>query len=70
MILRVGLKRWKLEEGWSMSEHVKSFEESAKPLIAWLNENKHPHSYVIVRTNGAEVVEGVLAISTDEFIED
>jgi hypothetical protein len=47
-----------------------SFEETAKPLIKWLNENGHPHMTIIVTTTHAELLEGVCAINTNEFVKD
>ncbi len=48
----------------------KSFEEASKPLIKWMNENGHPHMYVIVDPTGAELVEGLGNFRTDEFLKD
>lgn len=46
------------------------FEQLAKPLIKWLNDNLHPHSTVIVTPTTAEVLEGVACVSTNEFLRD
>ncbi|ENZ8428211.1 hypothetical protein ACHA69_001750 [Klebsiella aerogenes] len=46
-----------------------SFEEAAKPLIKWLNENANPHSAVIVDSNSAVLYSGEASIVTDEFIQ-
>jgi len=35
------------------------FEEAARPLIKWLNENYHPHVTVIVTPTSAELLEGL-----------
>jgi len=43
---------------------------AAKPLIKWLNENCHPHVKVIIETDRAELLEGVVNIPTEEFIKD
>jgi hypothetical protein len=51
-------------------EQIDSFEEAAKPLIKWLNENCHPHMTVVVETNGAELLEGVCNVQVHEFIKD
>lgn len=42
-------------------EQQKSFEEAARPLIKWLNENVHPHHTVIVTPTDAELLEGSCA---------
>jgi hypothetical protein len=53
-----------------MDDKRKSFEEAAKPLIKWLNENANPHTKAIVETDGAELVSGEMNIICTEFIED
>lgn len=47
-----------------------TFEEAVKPLIKWLNENKHPHTYIFVTCTSAELVEGVEVVNTEEFVID
>lgn len=37
-----------------------SFENAARPLIKWLNENSHPHTSAIVTQTGAELLEGIM----------
>jgi len=44
--------------------------EAAKPLIEYLNNNYHPHCKIIVECDSVEVVEGVKAFVTKEFIKD
>lgn len=51
-------------------EQREKFEDAAKPLIKWLNENCHPHVTVLVEPTGAELVEGVAAIVCEEFLRD
>ena len=51
-------------------EYQKSFEEASKPLIKWINENCHPHVYVIVEPTRAELVEGQMNFKTEEFLKD
>ncbi len=46
------------------------FEEAAKPLIAFLNENCHPHVTVIVDCTSAELTEGVVMFRTEEYLKD
>lgn len=48
----------------------KSFEEAAKPLMKWLNENANPHSTVIVTPTNAELLSGEMCIYTEQFLED
>ncbi|MCP5003710.1 MAG: hypothetical protein GY941_07115 [Planctomycetes bacterium] len=50
-----------------MSE-VTEFEKVVKPVIKWLNENGHPHTKIIIDLTTAEMVEGVEAFETEEFI--
>jgi uncharacterized membrane protein affecting hemolysin expression len=47
-----------------------NFEELAKPLIRYINKHHHPHARIIIATDNAEIVEGLKAFSTDEFILD
>jgi len=51
-------------------ERMESFQEAAKPLIKWLNDNCHPHHTVIVTTTNAELNEGQLSFNTIEFLKD
>lgn len=52
-----------------MVDH-KEFEEAAKPLIKFLNDNFHPHASVIVTTTSAEIVSAEMIIHTTEFVKD
>ena len=51
-------------------EQIKSFEDAAEPLIKWLNENKNPHTYVMISNYGAEMVEGIYQFTNLEHIND
>ena len=54
-----------------MTEQQKQeFETVARPLIAWLNENCHPHTNVVVCQTGAELHEGIFGIKTLDYIKD
>lgn len=46
------------------------FEQVTKPLIKYLAENHHPHVVVVVDSTHAELFEGKMIISTDEYIVD
>jgi len=46
------------------------FEHVVRPAMKWLAEKQHPHTYIIVRSNVAELVEGVNVIQTDEYLVD
>ena len=46
------------------------FKEATKPLIKWLNDNLHPHVYVLVEPTGACLLSAELSYPTDEFIKD
>ena len=52
------------------SEQLEEFETVTKPLRKWLADNHHPHTKVIVDSVGAELFEGVLSVSSLEFIKD
>lgn len=53
-----------------MNELNKEFHDLAKPLIEWLNKNFHPHVTVVITPTTAEVLEGAVGFTTDEFIRD
>ena len=46
------------------------FDNLAKAMIKYLNDNHHPHTTIIITPDSAEVLEGVKAIRTTEFIKD
>lgn len=39
-----------------------TFEKAAKPLMAYLAKNHHPHVTVIVTSTGAELMEGLESV--------
>lgn len=43
------------------------FEELVKPLIKFLNDRGHPHMKIIVNTGGAELIEGLIGMTAEEF---
>lgn len=51
-------------------EQCKSFALASEPLMAWLSENCHPHTTVILDLAKAELVEGVASHITKKFIKD
>jgi hypothetical protein len=46
------------------------FEEIVRPVMKWLAENQHPHTKIIIEANIAELVEGNIAVQTNEFLVD
>lgn len=52
------------------SYNQKTFEEAAKPLIQWLNENANPHASVIADCTSAVLFTGEIAVNTKEFLKD
>ena len=46
-----------------------SFEEVTRPVIKWLAQNVHPHHSVIIDSTHAELLEGRLAVSTEEYLQ-
>jgi hypothetical protein len=48
----------------------KEFEEKARPVIAWLNDNCHPHVVAIITPSSSELLEGVYYFPTDDYIKD
>lgn len=52
------------------SYNQETFEDAAKPLIQWLNENATPHASVIVDCTSAVLFTGEIAVNTKEFLKD
>jgi len=48
----------------------KEFEKVTEPVIKWLNENCHPHVEVLIGPGRAELLEGVMVLTTDKYIKD
>lgn len=59
-----------MKEEWLLQKERNEFEELVKPLMKWMAENLHPHTKIIIEANSAVLVEGILAVSTNEFIVD
>lgn len=51
-------------------EQVQEFEQLAKPLVKWLNENGNPHSMIVVECDSAKVYGGECGVPISEFIKD
>ncbi len=51
-------------------ERSKAFEEAARPLIKWLNDNGHPHMTIIVTPTGAELLSAEAAFQTHDYLRD
>lgn len=51
-------------------EKRQEFEALARPLIKFLNDNTHPHCSIHIDTTSAELVEGVSAFHTKDYILD
>ena len=48
---------------------MKDFEALAKPLVKWLNENFHPHVTVQIDCTRASLMEGMVGVPIEEFID-
>jgi hypothetical protein len=51
-------------------ETFKTFEEAVEVVMAYLAENHHPHTKVIIDSDSAELVEGLATHRTEKFIKD
>ena len=51
-------------------EKEAAFIQASKPLMKYLAENCHPHATVIVSSTNAELLEGILTSTTEEFLRD
>jgi len=48
----------------------KEFEEAARPLVKWLNDNCHPHVVAIIEPDRIELNEGIYATPIPDYIKD
>lgn len=46
------------------------FKKLSAPLIKFLNDHYHPHVQITITPTSAELVEGVMAYATNEFVRD
>lgn len=51
-------------------EAREAFIEASKPLIEWLNDFGNPHTIVVVNTTSAELFDGLLGYTTEQFVKD
>ncbi len=51
-------------------EKTQEFEDIARPLIKWLNENCNPHVTVVVSPTSAELLESVCTRRTMDYVPD
>lgn len=51
-------------------ETQEKFEQLSRQLIKWLNDNCHPHTKIIIDSTSAELVEGITAHYTEDFLKD
>jgi hypothetical protein len=47
-------------------EQIEEFKAVCGPLVHWLRENCHPHAYVIIDDNNAELLEGTQVVHYQE----
>jgi hypothetical protein len=46
------------------------FEELVRPIMKWMADNLHPHTKIIIEANSAELLEGDMAVQTNEYLID
>ena len=51
-------------------EQEESFRAAARPLVEWIALNCHPHYSAIVTCTSAELMEGCIALETQEYLRD
>lgn len=54
----------------SSKKYKKEFENIVKPVMKWLSENHHPHTYVVIESSTAELCEGKQVFYSNEFLID
>ena len=50
--------------------NANSFEALTRPIIKWMNANTHPHVTVVITPTSAELLEGMAAFTTDDYVRD
>jgi hypothetical protein len=48
----------------------KELEELSRPLLAWINDNLHPHVLVILEPDRVQLFEGVCSTPIKDYIKD
>lgn len=51
-------------------EQKERFDLRCRDLMKWLCDNCHPHTTIIITPTSAELVEGIIARSTTEYVRD
>jgi len=46
------------------------FEKCVRPLMKYLADKHHPHTWVIVSSTTSEIVEGVASFNTEDYLTD
>lgn len=52
----------------TQEEKAAEFNNLVRPIMKWMADNLHPHTKIIIESNSAELVEGCMAVSTDEYL--
>ena len=58
------------EKVTATNEMKEAFGEVVTPVIEWLAKNQHPHTMIVIDSIHAELVEGVMVVHTEEFLQD
>jgi acyl transferase domain-containing protein len=53
-----------------LKSQAEQFKQAVRPLMKYLGAEHHPHTSAIVVSNRAELVEGLEAFNTDEYVKD
>jgi hypothetical protein len=51
-------------------EKIHELEKLARPLMVYLNDNYHPHHHVVITPIRVELLEGVMATTTYDYVKD
>ena len=62
-----GLKCYVCRYGQTVWEE---FQAVTRPVIEWLNKNVHPHTAITITGTSAELVEGICAYHTNDYVPD
>ena len=60
----------KMEGNFTSQKQRDEFEKLARPLIKFLNDNFSPHTTIIISPVNAELLTGLCAFTTHDYVRD
>lgn len=59
-----------IERFSQVSEDSNTFEDVSRIVMKYMSNNHHPHTTLIARNDSCEVLEGIKALATNEYVKD